>query len=339
LKCIIQIPCYNESKTLRETVAALPTALPGIDVVEILVIDDGSADGTGALAEQVGVHHVVRHTRNLGLARAFMTGLDSALQLGADIIVNTDADNQYVGADIALLVAPIVAGEADLVIGDRGVGQVEHFSAAKRSLQRLGSWVISQAAGMRVPDATSGFRALTREAALHTLVLSSYSYTLETLIQAGAQRRAIRYVPVRTNLPTRPSRLMHNLPHYLANSTVTIVRAYTFYRPLRVFITIGVILLAGGILLGLRFLVAYFTDGSAGHVQSLILSAVLLIAGFQTLLIGLVADLIGANRKIMEEVLVRVRRSEINDAPAPREPFPSSTTGEPSKARITHYVE
>jgi glycosyltransferase involved in cell wall biosynthesis len=310
VKCIIQIPCYNEAKTLPETVAALPRTLPGIDTLEFLVIDDGSSDGTAELAQTLGVHHVVRHPRNLGLARAFMTGLDSSLRLGADIIVNTDADNQYVAADIAHLVAPIVAGEAELVIGDRGVGQIAHFSPLKRGLQRLGSWVISQAAGMKVPDATSGFRALTRDAALHTLVLSSYSYTLETLIQAGAQRRAIRYVPVRTNLPTRPSRLMNNLPHYLANSTTTIVRAYTFYRPLRVFTTIGVIALLAGVAIGIRFLIAYFSGTGGGHIQSLILSAVLLIAGFQTLLIGLVADLIGANRKVMEEVLVRVRRNE-----------------------------
>ncbi len=310
MKCIIQIPCYNEAKTLPETVAALPRTLPGIDTLEFLVIDDGSSDGTAELAQTLGVHHVVRHPRNLGLARAFMTGLDSSLRLGADIIVNTDADNQYVAADIAHLVAPIVAGEAELVIGDRGVGQIAHFSPLKRGLQRLGSWVISQAAGMKVPDATSGFRALTRDAALHTLVLSSYSYTLETLIQAGAQRRAIRYVPVRTNLPTRPSRLMNNLPHYLANSTTTIVRAYTFYRPLRVFTTIGVIALLAGVAIGIRFLIAYFSGTGGGHIQSLILSAVLLIAGFQTLLIGLVADLIGANRKVMEEVLVRVRRNE-----------------------------
>ena len=313
MKCIIQIPCYNEAKTLPETVAVLPRSLPGIDTVELLVIDDGSSDGTAELAQTLGVHHVVRHPRNLGLARAFMTGLDSSLRLGADIIVNTDADNQYVAADIARLVGPIVAGEAELVIGDRGVGQIAHFSPLKRGLQRLGSWVISQAAGMKVPDATSGFRALTRDAALHTLVLSSYSYTLETLIQAGAQRRAIRYVPVRTNLPTRPSRLMNNLPHYLANSTTTIVRAYTFYRPLRVFTTIGVIALLAGAAIGVRFLIAYFSGTGGGHIQSLILSAVLLIAGFQTLLIGLVADLIGANRKVMEDVLVRVRRLEFQE--------------------------
>ncbi len=310
MKCIIQIPCYNEAQTLPQTVADLPTALPGVDVVEYLVIDDGSSDGTAEVAKRLGVHHVVRHMRNLGLARAFRTGLDACLQLGADIIVNTDADNQYVGADIALLVAPIVAGEAELVVGDRGVAQVAHFSPLKRFLQRFGSWVISQAAGVPVPDATSGFRAMTREIALHTLVLSPYSYTLETLIQAGAQRRAIRFVPIRTNPPTRPSRLMNNLPHYLANSTATIVRAYAFYRPLRVFTTIGLIALLAGTLIGVRFLIAYFSQGGAGHIQSLILAAVLLIAGFQTLLIGLVADLIGANRKIMEEVLVRLRRGE-----------------------------
>lgn len=302
--------------------ADLPTSLPGVDIVEYLVIDDGSSDGTAEVARRLGVHHIVRHPRNLGLARAFRTGLDTCLQLGADIIVNTDADNQYVGADIALLVAPIVTGEAELVVGDRGVAHVEHFSPLKRVLQRLGSWVISQAAGVPVPDATSGFRAMTREVALHTLVLSPYSYTLETLIQAGAQRRLVRFVPVRTNPPTRPSRLMNNLPHYLANSTVTIVRAYAFYRPLRVFTTIGAISLLVGILIGVRFLVAYFSQGGAGHVQSLILAAVLLIAGFQTLLIGLVADLIGANRKIMEEVLVRLRQREDEDS---LQRYPSKT--------------
>ena len=317
MKCIIQIPCYNEAKTLPDTVAALPRTLPGIDMVEFLVIDDGSRDDTAKLALELGVHHVVRHPRNLGLARAFMTGLDNSLRLGADIIVNTDADNQYVAADMALLVAPIVAGQAELVIGDRGVAQLAHFSPLKRGLQRLGSWVISRAAGMPVPDATSGFRALTRDAALHTLVLSSYSYTLETLIQAGAQRRAIRYAPVRTNLPTRPSRLMNNLPHYLANSTTTIVRAYTFYRPLRVFTTIGVIALLAGSAIGLRFLAAYLSGTGAGHIQSLILSAVLLIAGFQTLLIGFVADLIGANRKIMEVTLYRLRRLELQQEVKP----------------------
>jgi glycosyltransferase involved in cell wall biosynthesis len=312
VKCIIQIPCYNEARTLPETVAALPRALAGIDVLEYLVIDDGSSDGTADVAAASGVHHVVRLPRNMGLARAFMAGLEASVQRGADIVVNTDADNQYVADDIALLVGPILAGRADLVVGDRGVGQIKHFSGLKRLLQRLGSWVISQAAGTPIPDATSGFRALTRDAALRTMVLSDYSYTLETLIQAGARRTAVAYVPVRTNPPTRPSRLMNNLPHYLANSTATIVRAYALYRPLRVFTTIGVIALAIGVLIGLRFLYFYVQGGGAGNVQSLILAAVLLILGFQTMLIGLVADLIGANRKILEEMLYRTRRAEAN---------------------------
>ena len=209
LKCIIQIPCYNEERTLPETVAALPRALAGIDVLEYLVVDDGSVDGTAAVAAAAGIHHVVRLPRNGGLARAFMAGLEASVARGADIIVNTDADNQYVADDIALLVAPILAGRAELVVGDRGVGRVAHFSGLKRMLQRFGSWVISQAAGTPIPDATSGFRALTRDTALRTLVLSDYSYTLETLIQAGARRTAVAYVAVRTNPPTRPSRLMN----------------------------------------------------------------------------------------------------------------------------------
>lgn len=307
MKCIIQIPCYNEERTLPETVAALPRTLPGIDTVEYLVIDDGSADDTVGVAAAAGVHHIVRLPRNMGLARAFVAGLEAAVRHGADIIVNTDADNQYVADDIQLLLAPILAGQAEIVVGDRGVGRVEHFSGLKRTLQRLGSWVISKAAGASIPDATSGFRALTREAALRTLVLSDYSYTLETLIQAGARRTAVAFVPVRTNPPTRPSRLMNNLPHYLANSTATIVRAYTLYRPLRVFTLIGTIALGIGLVIGLRFLYFYLQGAGNGHIQSLILAAVLLILGFQTLLIGLVADLIGANRKIMEEMLYRTR--------------------------------
>ncbi len=317
LKCIIQIPCYNEERTLPETVAALPRALAGIDVLEYLVVDDGSADGTAEVATALGVHHVVRLPRNGGLARAFMAGLEACIRRGADIIVNTDADNQYVADDIALLVAPILAGRAELVVGDRGVGRVAHFSGLKRMLQRFGSWVISQAAGTPIPDATSGFRALTRDTALRTLVLSDYSYTLETLIQAGARRTAVAYVPVRTNPPTRPSRLMHNLPHYLANSTATIVRAYTLYRPLRVFTIIGAVALTIGTLIGLRFLYFYLQGAGNGHVQSLIMAAVLLILGFQTLLIGLVADLIGANRKIMEEILYRTRSATYDGAEKP----------------------
>ncbi len=239
VKLIIQIPCLNEAATLPAAVRDLPKALPGVDRIEYLVIDDGSSDGTAEIASRTGVHHVVRHTANRGLAAAFATGLDACLRLGADIIVNTDADNQYQAQDISRLIAPILEGRADLVVGDRGVGELEAFSPLKRRLQRLGSWVIGRASGLHTPDATSGFRALTREAALRTLVLSDYSYTLETLIQAGARRLAVDSVRIGVNPQSRPSRLMRGIPDYLRNSSVTIIRAYTLYRPLRVFTLIG----------------------------------------------------------------------------------------------------
>ncbi len=310
MKVIIQIPCFNEAQTLPQTVAALPRSLTGVETLEYLVIDDGSSDATAEVAQGLGVHHVVRLAANGGLARAFVAGLDACIARGADIIVNTDADNQYCADDIALLVAPILAGRAQVVVGDRGVASHRDFSATKRRLQRMGSWVVSQAANTPIPDATSGFRALTRDAALHTVVLSEYSYTLETLIQAGARRTPIAHVAIRTNPPTRPSRLMSSLPHYLSHSGATIVRAYTLYRPLRVFFTLGFIFIALGLALGGRFLFYYAAGQGNGHVQSLILTAVLLIVGFQILLIGLVADLIGANRKMIEELLYRQRRAD-----------------------------
>jgi glycosyltransferase involved in cell wall biosynthesis len=314
VKLIIQIPCYNEAQTLPQTVADLPRTLPGVDQIEYLVIDDGSRDETVTVARAIGVHHIVQLPRNMGLAHAFATGLEAALVRHADIIVNTDADNQYCGADIAKLVEPILQGKAELVVGDREVAQVATFSPTKRRLQRLGSWVVSQAAELKVPDATSGFRAFSREAALRTLVLSNYSYTLETLIQAGARRVAVLYVPIRTNPPTRPSRLMRNLLQFLSNSAVTILRAYTLYRPLRVFLLLGALSIAGGAALGVRFLYFYLNGTGDGHIQSLILAAILLIVGFQVLLIGVVADLIGFNRKILEEVLYRLRRAEVQQA-------------------------
>lgn len=313
MKLIIQIPCFNEAQVLPDTVRALPRQIAGIDDIEFLVIDDGSSDSTCEVARQAGVEHVIRLPNHVGLAASFMTGLEACLKLGADVIVNTDADNQYQANDIQHLVKPIMGGVADIVIGDRQVATLTAFSPSKRFLQKLGSWVVGQASGIKTPDATSGFRALSREAALRTLVLNDYSYTLETLIQAGTHRMAVAYVPVRTNPHTRPSRLVRSIPNYLAQSTQTIVRAYSMYRPLRVFSALGLLMIAGGVALGLRFLYFYALGRGAGHVQSLILAAVLSIIGFQTLLIGLLADLIGFNRRILEELLYRLRRIEIGE--------------------------
>jgi glycosyltransferase involved in cell wall biosynthesis len=314
MKLVIQIPCYNEEATLAQTVRDLPRAIPGVDVIEILVVDDGSTDRTVAVAHELGVHHVVRLTRNCGLAYAFTTGLDAALQAGADVVVNTDADNQYCGADVAQLVQPILEGRADIVVGDRQVAELEHFGPLKRLLQKWGSWVVQRAAGIAIPDATSGFRAFSREAALRLTVLSEYTYTLETLIQAGARRMAVAYVPIRTNPKTRRSRLIHNVPSFILLSTITILRFYTMYRPLWVFTTLGGAFISGGAAIGLRFLyfLLFTNGGGAGHVQSLLLAAVLLIVGFQVCLIGLIADLVRLNRKMAEETLYRVRRMELD---------------------------
>ena len=311
IKLIIQIPCFNEAATLPIALAALPRQIEGIDQVEVLVIDDGSSDNSVEVAREFGVDHIVQ-TSHRGLAKTFAKGLEACLKLGADIIVNTDADNQYCAEDIPRLLEPILEGRADLVIGDRRVDREPTFSHGKRLLQRLGSWVVSKAASLQIPDATSGFRAMTRETALRTLVLSQYSYTLETLVQAGALQLAVEYVPVKTNSPIRPSRLMRNIPHFLGNATGSILRAYALYRPLRVFFAIGSVMLAVGTALGGRFLYFFLNQQGSGHIQSLILAAVLLIVGFQTILIGIVADLVSANRKILEDVLYRLKRIEDN---------------------------
>jgi glycosyltransferase involved in cell wall biosynthesis len=318
MKLIIQIPCYNEAETLPITLQDLPRSLPGIDIIEYLVIDNASTDLTAEIARHAGVHHVVYEPIK-GLAGAFSAGIEACLKNGADIIVNTDADNQYNAEDIQTLVEPILAGRAQLVVGDRGVATQKYFSPLKRLLSRVGSWVIAFASGIEIPDATSGFRAISREAALRTLVFSNYSFTLETLIQAGAQRIPVEYVPVRTNPQTRPSRLMHNLRQFMTNQTASILRAYTMYRPLRVFTALSALMILGGLALGVRYLYFVVNGQGSGHIQSVILGAVLLIVGFQVFLIGLVADLIGFNRKIMEEVLYRVRKSEMDDHPTKKE--------------------
>lgn len=313
MKLIIQIPCLNESLNIGQTVQALPTELEGIDQIEYLVIDDGSTDNTSTVAADFGVHHIITLPHHMGLASAFKIGLETGLAEGADIIVNTDADNQYNADDIKLLVEPILDGRSDIVVGDRGVGKVASFSYTKRILQRLGSWIIGRASGLDIPDATSGFRAYSRDAALRTVVMNDYSYTLETLIQAGARNMAVEFVPIRTNEQLRPSRLMRSIPDYLANSSTVILRAYSMYRPLRVFVGISLIFLIAGLIGSLRFLYFISIGEGAGHVQSLILSAVLLIVGFQIFLIGLVADLIGFNRKVLEEILYRLRRQEFDE--------------------------
>ena len=312
MKLIIQIPCHNEAQVITQTIKTLPTSLEGFDSIEFMVIDDGSDDGTADVALAAGVHHVVKLPGHQGLAAAFTRGLDASIKNDADVIVNTDADNQYQAEDICLLVKPILEGKAQIVVGDRGVATLKRFSPFKRFLQQMGSWVVAQFSGLEIPDATSGFRALSREAALRTMVLNDYSYTLETLIQAGAHRMSVEYVKIRTNPQTRPSRLIRSIPHYLANSTATIVRAYTMYRPLRVFTILGGLLLLGGLGVGGRFLYYYLTGQGSGHLQSLVLAAILLIVGFQVLLIGLLADLIGFNRKILEELLYRVRFLEVD---------------------------
>ncbi len=311
MKLVIQIPCHNEEATLPTTLRDLPRRVPGIDEIELLVIDDGSTDRTAEVAAALGVHHIHRFPRRVGLARAFMAGLDCALRAGADIIVNTDGDNQYDGGDILCLIPPILERRADIVVGDRGVATLRRFSPIKRLLQRLGSLVVQTVSGLAIPDATSGFRAMSRDAALRMTVLSDYSYTLETLIQAGARRLSVAYVPVRTQPELRESRLIRSIPHYLAQSTLTILRAYTMYQPMRVFVFLGGLMILAGLVPGVRFLFFYLAGNGTGHIQSLIFSAVLLIVGFQVLLIGLLADLVGFNRKMLEEVLYRLRKLEV----------------------------
>src|SRR5213595_1400156 len=308
MKLIIQIPAFNEEGTIAATLRDVPKKIDGITSVETLVIDDGSSDKTAEAARKAGASHVVQLKTHRGLSAAFRAGIDAALRLGADIIVNTDADNQYNGADIARLVAPIVRGNAEVVIGDREVAKSPHMSPLKRMLQRMGSWSVGLASGVRVGDATSGFRAFSREAAMQINVFNPFTYTLETIIQSGNRNLGVQSVPVRTNAPTRPSRLYSGTGTYVRKSIATIFRIYTIYKPLKTFFLIGSILILAGAAIGLRFLWFFFQGDRGGHVQSLILAAVFLIAGFQTMLIGLVADLISVNRRLTEEVLIRLKK-------------------------------
>lgn len=319
MKLIIQIPCLNEAETLPATLADLPTSIEGVDEIEVLIVDDGSTDETLRIARECGVNHIVRHTRNRGLAASFRTGLDSCLRLGADVIVNTDGDNQYSGADIAKLVAPIIGGRADFVVGDRQTDQIDHFDQTKKFLQRWGSFVVRQLSGTTIPDTVSGFRALSREAALQINVVSSFSYTIETIIQAGSKRLAVESLPVRTNAKTRRSRLFRSIPDFLINSGITIVRMYSMYHPLRVFWVIGLALGVVGLLPILRFLYLFAIGEGGGNVQSLILGGTCIVLAFLMIMIGLVADLISFNRRLIEMCLTRLRELETT--------LPASTGG------------
>ena len=316
MKLIVQIPCRNEEATLAQTVADIPSRIDGIDQLEVLVIDDGSTDRTADIAYEIGVDHVVRNKTNKGLAGAFRTGIDACLRRGADIIVNTDGDNQYAGRDIPTLIRPILAGEADIVVGDRRTDSITHFSWSKKRLQNLGSLVIRKLSGVDVPDAVSGFRAMSRNAALQLNIVSHFSYTIEMLIQAGKKQIAVASVPVATNPKTRESRLFRSVPRFLASSLMTLVRTYTMFQPLRVFVVIGLMLSLVGFAPIARFLVFYFNGEGAGHIQSLVIGGALSVIGFATFLVGLVADLINDNRQLIEMTLEKVRRLELASSEA-----------------------
>ncbi len=308
MKLIIQIPCFNEAQTLAITLADLPRSVAGFSSVEWLIIDDGSEDGTAEVARAHGVDHIVRHSCNKGLARAFMTGLEACLRLGADVIVNTDADNQYNAIDIPTLTLPILQHQAEIVVGARPITTIDHFSPIKKLLQRVGSWVVRMASKTDIPDAPSGFRAMSRTAAQQLIVFTDYTYTLETIIQAGQKNMAITSVPIRVNKDLRPSRLVKSIPSYINRSILTIIRIFVIYRPFRFFGVVGAIIFGSGFFLGVRFLWHYLEGNGGGHVQSLILASVLMGMGYQTLLVALVADVLAANRKLLEDIRFKINR-------------------------------
>lgn len=308
MKLIIQIPCYNEAETLEIALNALPKKIEGVDIIEYLIIDDGCMDNTVEVAKKWGVHHVVSFAQNKGLAKGFMAGLDACLRNGADIIVNTDADNQYCGDDIAKLIQPIINRKADIVIGERPIDETQHFSWTKKKLQHFGSWVVRKASHTDIPDAPSGFRAFSRDAAMRVNVVNDYTYTLETIVQAGRNRMAITSVPIRTNPELRKSRLFHSMLGYVKKSMLTILRALIMYKPLYCFSLVALCPSIIGFIIGIRFLTYYWSGRGEGHVQSLILACTLLIIGFITFVIGMLADVIAANRKILEDVEYHTRR-------------------------------
>ena len=308
MKLIIQIPCYNEAETLEVALNDLPKKIEGIDQIEYLIINDGSKDNTVEVARKWGVNYIVNFRRNKGLAKGFIAGIDACLRNGADIIVNTDADNQYCGSDIEKLVRPILDGTADIVIGERPIDSTEHFSPLKKKLQHFGSWVVRKASKSDIPDAPSGFRAFSRDAAMRMNVINEYTYTLETIVQAGRNRMAITSVPINTNAELRPSRLFSSMYGYIKKSMLTIIRSFLMYRPLQFFCIIGLILLLIGMGIGIRFLVFFFMGNGAGHIQSLILASMMIILGVMTGIVGLQADIISANRKILEDIQYHVKR-------------------------------
>jgi len=331
MKLIVQIPCFDEELTLPATLADLPREVPGLDAVEWLVIDDGSNDATVEVARAHGVDHVVRLTNNKGLAEAFQAGLDACLKLGADIIVNTDADNQYHGGDIPKLVAPILAGEADMVIGDRDTDHVEHFSPLKKRLQRWGSAVVRRASGTNVPDTTSGFRAYNREAALQMQVVSRFTYTLESIIQAGKMLVAVDHVPIRTNIKTRESRLFPSMWAYVRRNTLSLFRIYTLYEPLRVFLAAATAVAVVGAVIWVRFLFFFISGEGEGHIQSLILGATLFIVAVQLAALGVLGDILAGSRVLQQRILERVRRVELQVGVEPSHYEPGAEpTGQPA---------
>ena len=313
MKLIIQVPCYNEAETLSLCLKELPHEIKGFDKVEWLIINDGSSDNTVEVAKANGVDHIISFSKNQGLARGFMAGLQECLRLGADVIVNTDADNQYDSKDIPLLVTPILEGKADIVVGARPISNIKHFSFLKKILQKFGSWTVRIASKTQIPDAPSGFRALSREAALRMNVFNEYTYTLETIIQAGQKNMSIVSVPIHVNKDLRPSRLVKSIFSYVNKSVFTIIRIFMVYRPFRFFMNVGVIIFTSGLLLGIRYLYYYFTGSSSGHVQSLILMSILIGLGFQVILVAFMADLIAVNRRLLEDIQYKLRKTESNN--------------------------